>query len=211
MIPTPLPATKAGRVHDALREAILSGLLAAGDTIDEVATAAEHAVSRTPVREALRTLTSEGLLVPGPRRQLQVVDVSPEHRNEVTSLRAALEGAATERSCARRTPDDVDGLRLLIARQRREAKGGEPMAFLEADEAFHRALAEIAAMPTLMQLLDQLGAFVRLARVGEPTPQRHMLALTREHEELVDLLEAGDPDALASALDSHIRSTDLRD
>lgn len=85
------------------------------------------------------------------------------------------------------------------------------MAFLEADEAFHRALAEIAAMPTLMQLLDQLGAFVRLARVGEPTPQRHMLALTREHEELVDLLEAGAPDALASALDSHIRSTDLRD
>lgn len=211
MIPTPPPATKAGRVHDALREAILSGALAAGDTIDEVATAAEHEVSRTPVREALRTLTSEGLLVAGPRRQLRVVDVSPEHRREITSLRVALEGAAAEQACAHRTPDDVDRLRLLVARQRRDAKEGEATAFLEADEAFHRAMAEIAAMPTLMQLLDQLGAFVRLARLSEPTPPRHMLGLAREHDHLIDLLEAGDPDALTSALGDHIRSTALRD
>ena len=207
----PPPATKAGRVHEALRAEILSGRLAAGDTVDEVVTAAEHEVSRTPVREALRMLTSEGLLVPGARRQLQVVDISPEHRREVTSLRVALEGAATGPACARRTPDDIDRLQLLVARQRREAKGGDAMAFLAADEAFHRALAEVAGMPMLMLLLDQLGGFVRLARLGAPTPQRHMLALTREHDHLVDLLEAGEAEQLATALGEHIRSTSLRD
>lgn len=85
------------------------------------------------------------------------------------------------------------------------------MAFLEADEAFHRSLAQIARMPTLMLLLDQLGGFVRLARLGAPTPRRHMLALTREHHRLVDLLEAGDADQLALTLGEHIRSTALRD
>lgn len=204
-------STKAGRVHEALRAAILSGALAAGEAVDEVATAAEHEVSRTPVREALRALTSEGLLVPGPRRQLRVVDVSPEHRREVTSLRVALETTAAEQACARRTADDVDRLRLLVARQRRAAKGGDALTFLEADEAFHRALAEVATMPTLMLLLDQLGAFVRLARLGQPTPSRHMLGLTREHDHLLDLLEEGDGDTLAATLAEHIRSTAQRE
>lgn len=204
-------STKAGRVHEALRAAILSGALAAGEAVDEVATAAEHEVSRTPVREALRALTSEGLLVPGPRRQLRVVDVSPEHRREVTSLRVALETTAAEQACARRTADDVDRLRLLVARQRRAAKGGDALTFLEADEAFHRALAEVAAMPTLMLLLDQLGAFVRLARLGQPTPSRHMLGLTQEHDHLLDLLEEGDGDTLAATLAEHIRSTAQRE
>ena len=204
-------STKAGRVHEALRAAILSGALAAGEAVDEVATAAEHEVSRTPVREALRALTSEGLLVPGPRRQLRVVDVSPEHRREVTSLRVALETTAAEQACARRTADDVDRLRLLVARQRRAAKGGDALTFLEADEAFHRALAEVAAMPTLMLLLDQLGAFVRLARLGQPSPSRHMLGLTREHDHLLDLLEEGDGDTLAATLAEHIRSTAQRE
>ena len=207
MVDSAPPSTKAGRVHEVIRTDILTGRLAAGDTVDEVLTAAEHEVSRTPVREALRALTSEGLLVPGPRRQLRVVDVSPEHRREITSLRVALERTAAEPACARRSTEDVDRLRLLVHRQRRKAKGGEAMAFLEADEVFHRTLAEVAAMPTLLLLLDQLGAFVRLARLGEPTPRSHMLALTREHDHLVDLLEDGEGAALARALDAHIRST----
>lgn len=204
-------STKAGRVHAMLRDDILSGRLAAGEPIDEVATATEHEVSRTPVREALRALTSEGLLVPGPRRQLRVVDISPEHRREVTALRVALECTAAAPACTHRTEEDVDRLRVLVARQRREAKGDDARAFLEADEAFHRALAQTASMPTLMLLLDQLGAFVRLARLDQPTPRHHMLALTREHDRLVDLLEAGDAETLTTALGEHIRSTALRD
>ena len=52
---------------------------------------------------------------------------------------------------------------------------------------------------------------LRLARLGQPTPQRHMVALAREHDHLVDLLEAGDGPALEAALAEHIRSTALRD
>ena len=113
MVDSAPPSTKAGRVHEVIRTDILTGRLAAGDTVDEFLTAAEHEVSRTPVREALRALTSEGLLVPGPRRQLRVVDVSPEHRREITSLRVALERTAAEPACARRSTEEVE-LGLLI-------------------------------------------------------------------------------------------------
>lgn len=203
---SPSPSTKAGRLHAALRDDILAGRLTPGSPVDEATTAAEHAVSRTPVREALRALTSEGLLVPGARRQLMVVDVSAEHRAEITTVRSALEAAAAERACERRSDEDIQRLRALVDRQRREARG-DSAAFLQSDEVFHRALAQAAGMPTLMLLLDQLGAFVRLARAGEPTPRGHVLALTREHDHLVDLLAAREASALADALSDHIRST----
>lgn len=207
----PSTETKAGRLHAALRDEILSGEIAAGSPVDEVAVAKGHGVSRTPVREALRALRSEGLLVPGPRRQLCVVDVSPEHRHEISTVRSALEAAAARTAATTRTPGDVDSLRLMVMRQRRFARASDNSAFMEADEAFHRALASVAHMPTLDRLLEQLGAFVRLARVGEPTPKRHMMALVREHDALLDLLEDGDGEALAAALTTHICTTAPRD
>jgi DNA-binding GntR family transcriptional regulator len=169
-----------------------------------------HGVSRTPVREALRTLASEGLLVPGGRRQLLVVDASERHRNEIVAIRVALEGAAAADACARVTADDVDALRLLTMKQRRSADADDAEAFLRLDEEFHRELAAVAAMPTLSRLLAQLGAFVRLTRLGEPTGRRHMRGLTREHDHLVDLLEAGDAAGLREALEAHISSTAQR-
>lgn len=204
---SPSSETKAGRLHTALRDAILSGELAAGSPVDEIGMAQAHGVSRTPVREALRALRSEGLLVPGARRQLHVVDISAEHRQEIATVRTALETAAARVAVTTRTSGDVDGLRTLVLRQRRYARVGDSSAFMAADEEFHRTLAGVAAMPTLDRLLDQLGAFVRLARLGQPTPQRHMMALVREHDALLDLLEEGDGEALAEALDSHIVST----
>ncbi len=206
----PEGTTKAGRLHASLRSAIVSGELSAGEPIDEVGVAQAHGVSRTPVREALRALRSEGLLVPGPRRQLCVVDFSAEHRREITTLRVALEVTAAREACARRVPEDIERLRLLVLRQRRHAKAGDSTAFLEADEEFHRTLADIAAMPTLARLLEQLGAFVRLARLGAPTPRAHMVGLTREHDALIELLATGDADTLAEVLTEHIRSTSLR-
>ena len=202
--------TKAGRVYDALRAGIVSGELVAGSALDEVSLAEAHGVSRTPVREALRTLASEGLLEPGGRRQLLVVDASERHRNEIVAIRVALEGAAAADACARVTADDVDALRLLTMKQRRSADADDAEAFLRLDEEFHRELAAVAAMPTLSRLLAQLGAFVRLTRLGEPTGRRHMRGLTREHDHLVDLLEAGDAAGLREALEAHISSTAQR-
>jgi DNA-binding GntR family transcriptional regulator len=204
------PATKAGRVYEAVRDDILSGRLQAGTPLDEATLAEAYAVSRTPVREALRALDSEGLLVPGTRRQLLVVDISERHRHEITLLRIALEGAATAEACVQQRPDDLDNLRLLVLKQRRCAEDGDSEAFLRLDEQFHLALAEVARMPTLSRMLGQLGAFVRLTRLGTPTGKTHMRGLTREHAQLLDLLERRDATALQEALTTHISKTSPR-
>ncbi|MEU3270972.1 GntR family transcriptional regulator [Saccharomonospora sp. NPDC006951] len=202
--------TKVDQVYRALRDDIVAGKAAQGAALDEAALAESFGVSRTPVREALRLLQSEGLLVAGARRQLFVVDLSERHRREVAILREALEGSAAEEACSQWLPEDLDNLRLQILKQRRAAKAGDADTFLTLDELFHRELAEVARMPTLSTLLGHLGAFVRLARIGVPTGDAHMLSLADEHDHLVDLLEQRDAAALRTALGRHIHDTGSR-
>ncbi|GAA4116800.1 hypothetical protein GCM10022415_14020 [Knoellia locipacati] len=202
--------SKADRVRQAVLADILSGAVAPGTPLDEVALAQQHDVSRTPVREALRALQGDGLLEVGPRRQLLVVDVSPERRREVTTLRVALEGAATAAACERRDEDDLDRLELLLLKQGRAAGAGDAETFLRLDEEFHLALAGAARMPTLSRMLEQLGAFVRLGRLGEATTTPHMHGLVGEHEELVSLLRSRRAARLRSALATHIEQTTPR-
>lgn len=199
--------TKADHIHHDLREEIVAGRREQGSVLDEVELAAAFGASRTPVREALRRLQSEGLLTVGSRRQMCVVDLSESHRQEVALVREALECTAATRACERRELDELDHLRVAVLGQRRVARDGDVSAFLERDERFHRELAATARMPTLSLLLDQLGAFVRLARVTIPTDTAHMLALADEHDDLLDLLERRDGPGLCTALGAHIRST----
>lgn len=205
-----MTSTKADRVREAVLADIMSGALTPGSTLDEVVLAEQHSVSRTPVREALRRLQSDGLLQTGPRRQLLVVDVSPEHRREITTLRIALEGAAMTTACRVRSEDDLDGLELLLLKQRRAAEAHDAEAFMRLDEEFHLTLAGTARMPTLSRMLGQLGAFVRLVRLGEVTDRPHMLGLVREHEELVSLLTLRKHAKLRTTLATHIEQTTLR-
>ncbi|MEU6642802.1 GntR family transcriptional regulator [Saccharomonospora sp. NPDC046836] len=202
--------TKVDHVYRALRDDILGGRAEQGAALDEAALAGSFGVSRTPVREALRLLQSEGLLVSGPRRQLFVVDLSDRHRREVAILREALEGSAAVEACSQWLPEDLDNLRLAVLKQRRAAKAEDTEVFLNLDEEFHRELAAVARMPTLSTLLGHLGAFVRLARIGVPTGTEHMLGLTDEHDHLIDLLEARDADGLKTALSKHIHDTGPR-
>ncbi|MFD2420082.1 GntR family transcriptional regulator [Amycolatopsis pigmentata] len=201
--------TKASRVYDEVRADIVGGRLAPGSVLDEGELAAAFEVSRTPVREALRALQRDGLVRSGARRQLFVLDLSEQQR-EVAALRAALEGTAVTEACTRCTPEDLDDLRLNVIRQRRLARAGNSEGFLELDEEFHRRLAGVARMPVLSMLLGQLGAFVRLARAGEPTETEHMLSLADEHDQIVDLLEARDTKRLRAALLANIDNTPRR-
>ena len=199
--------TKADRVYWAVRGDIGAGRLPAGTPLDEIVLAEVHEVSRTPVREALGRLATDGLAVAGPRRQVLVVELSDSRRAEITTIRTALECAATPRACQLMTAEDLDELQLLLIKQRRLAKAGASEEFMEVDEQFHRRLALIAQMTTLSRFLDQLGAFVRLTRIGVATPPAHMRGLVAEHEQIISLLESRNDRELATVLDQHIHST----
>lgn len=208
---TPATSTQAEAVHAAVLADVMSGALPAGTSLDEVTLAEQHSASRSSAREALQRLQNQGVLEAGPGSQLLVVDVSPEHRREITTLRIAIESAAAANASKVRTEDDLDELELLVMKQRRAAEAGDAETFLQLDEEFHLTLAAAARMPTLSGILRELGAFVRLVRLGEDTPTTHMFGLVREHEELISLLTLRKAPKLQSTLRSHIRRTTPRD
>jgi DNA-binding GntR family transcriptional regulator len=165
--------------------------------------------SRTPVRHALGLLLREGLLEVGPRRQVIVRGFTPERVAEILLLREALETVAVVRACETITDEAIDGLRLLILRQRRAARNGHADLFLELDEEFHLQIADAALLPILRGVLGQLRGFVRLSRIDAAHRSSALDDVADEHERLVDALERRDAETARTLLLTHLlRSED---
>jgi DNA-binding GntR family transcriptional regulator len=194
--------------YQQLRAAILRGELAAGSVLGESAVARELGISKTPARQALQLLRTEGLLEVGPRRQLVVRGFSAAHRDEVLRIREALETMSVRTACATMSLDSVDLLRLSLLRQKRAADRGEEDAFLVLDEEFHVQIAAAAGLPIVARLLGQIRGFGRLMRLGRHQPAEHLLEIVPEHERIVDAIEARDADAAAEALHDHLHHWD---
>jgi DNA-binding GntR family transcriptional regulator len=205
----------AERALRTLRGEILAGTRPPGSPLSEKSLASELGMSRTPIRAALKTLQQEGLAVVGGRRLLEVTPVTPEGRSEVVSLRVAIETVVVRRLCELRAegeiePDQLDGLRLLLLKQRRAAKEEDAARFFELDEELHLALASLSGLPNARRFLFELGGFVRLQRIGLPASYEHMSEITREHEELIEAIELADGDGAVALATRHMLSTAAR-
>ena len=100
-------------VFNTLRQAILKGELKPGERLMEIALAERLGVSRTPIREAMRKLEQEGLVVMIPRRGAQVANITEKDLNDVLEVRIALENVAIEKACARMTEEEMGDSGLL--------------------------------------------------------------------------------------------------
>ena len=129
------------KAYDHVRTSILRGDLSVGTVIAEAKLADELGISKTPMRQALQLLRTEGLLEVGPRRQLVVRGFSPGHRNEVLRIREALEEIAVETACRVITVEQIDQLQLSLLRQKRAVHAHDEEDFLLLDEEFHIQIA----------------------------------------------------------------------
>jgi DNA-binding GntR family transcriptional regulator len=196
------------RAYDHLREAILSGDLPVGTIIAETKVAEDLGISKTPVRQALQLLRTEGLLEVGPRRQLVVRGFSAAHRNEILRIREALEKIAVETACRVITLDDIDQLRLLLMRQGRAADAYNESEFLVLDEQFHVLIAKSANLPIVARLLEQMRGFARLMRLGKTQPPEHLRDILVEHTRILDAIERRDEAEAQAALQEHLHHWD---
>ena len=158
------------QAYEHVRGAILQGDLPVGTILAESSIADQLGISKTPVRQALQLLRTEGLLEVGPRRQLVVREFSVDHRNEILRIREALEEIAVETACRVMSLEEIDVLRLTIMRQRRAADAHAEEAFLVLDEEFHILIAAGAKLPMVARLLEQMRGFARLMRLGRSQP-----------------------------------------
>lgn len=190
-------------VTDALREAILTGLLHQDTWLREGELAEALQVSRTPVREALRRLSDEGMTQRVANRGTVVAPITFEEILAVYSVRTSLEGLAARLAALRNPPGLVEEL-IGIQREMAEAVRDDSDVS-EINLRFHRAIRDAARNPYLERFLVQVENAVR--RFGETTfnvPGRLDEVLV-EHQAIIEAIAASDPDTAELMATSHMR------
>ncbi len=193
------------RIAAVLRDAILDGDLRPGAPLTETALAEQLAVSRAPVREAIRILAKEGLIDTEPYRGSRVRPVERRDVEEVYSLRGLHESFAVERIVERCAPEAVDVLDEICERMRRHADGGDMRAVSAEDERFHRRMIALADHRLLAEIWDQLSLRVRqiMALRNLQIEDPHHVA--ENHVRIVEALRAKDLDLALERLRAHVR------
>jgi DNA-binding GntR family transcriptional regulator len=176
------------RVAEQLRGRILAHTLAPGSWIDEQALAAEYGISRTPLREALKVLASEGLVTMKLRRGAYVTEVSERDLTEVYHLLALLESDAAMVVAASATAAQIAELAAL--HQQLEDRVADRDAFFAANERFHMRLLEMADNRWRCQLVADLRKVMKLNRHRSLLEQGRIEASLKEHRQIMAALKA---------------------
>lgn len=193
------------RVTRVLREAILDGVLAPSTWLREAELAKELSVSRTPVREALRRLSVEGLVNITAHQGAMVARMAIEDVLEVYVVREVLEGLAGRLAARHRSQRHLDGLEDLIARMRRAAEGQAYPELTRLNLAFHKVIREASGNDYVDRFLTQVEHAVR--RFGRTTfeaPGRAQEAV-EEHARILEAIAAGDAEAAEKLATEHMR------
>ncbi len=191
--------------HEAIRAGIRDGAFEPEVLYSESDLAASLGISRTPVREAMIELSREGLVEVLPQHGFRLRTLAPAEREEVFALRLAVETLAAERLAASAGEAEVADLRRCLARQR-ELRADTP-AFLEADEAMHLLIPELAGLGrTRAVLLSIRGSIWLMGNLAMSRAERAEQVLA-EHEAIVAAIAAHDPEAAAAAIRTHLETT----
>ncbi len=173
-----------------IRTAILAGDLAPGERLKQEQLAADLRVSRIPVREALRVLEAEGLIINRPGRGSVVVELTKEDAEEVLVVRGALEGLAARLAAERVTPDVIAGLRDAVEVGKKASAGGDHALASEAHTRFHLDLAMAGGNTHLYTELESMPA--RTEWIVSSLLKSRSEYSWKEHEDILDAVAAGD-------------------
>ena len=187
-----------------LREAILRGELKPGERLMEIQLANKLGVSRTPIREAIRKLELEGLVLMIPRKGAEVAQITEKSLRDVLEVRRALENLAVQLACLRMSPQTLADLKAA-ARAFEEILGGEDVtAVAEADVAFHDVIYMATDNQRLISLLNNLREQMYRYRVEYLKKKECHKQLLWEHQEIIRAIEAGEIDVATKITEQHI-------
>jgi len=188
-------------VAERLRQRIFSHELPPGTWVDEQALADHYGISRTPLREALKVLASEGLVTLKPRRGCYVTEISERDLDEVFSVMALLEGQCAQLTAVNASEADLERLRQIHAALERAAREGDINGFFEGNQAFHLALQEIADNRWLLHVIEDLRKVIKLSRHHSLFSEGRLEQSLAEHRDILAAIVARD----AAAAERHMR------
>lgn len=205
--PADEPDRRKGHLHTAaanqLRSKILSGELPPGMRLQEVKLCEQLGVSRTPVREAFRTLAAEGLVDLLPNRSVIVSELNAPDIGHLFQVFGTIEGLAAELACKNISDAELAEIGGLLSRMVDRHAEGERAAYLELNQRIHRRTVEIARNPVLLSVWFTLTPRVERARaLANLDPDRWTAALF-EHSKMFAALAARDGETLARLTREH--------
>jgi DNA-binding GntR family transcriptional regulator len=201
-MPGPGYVSKTDMVAALIREQIITGELAAGEQLRQRDLAARFQVSQTPVREAMRRLESEGLVIGDTHRGFTVVEPDEGPVEENFQIRAALESLGA--SLAARKIDAAGITRLQALNDQMHALAEDDPRYADLNREFHFSLYEYARSPLLLSLMRLLWASLH----GGPKVARSHAESARQHDLILAALRAADPAAAADRTYQHIMGTE---
>ncbi len=198
-------------VFETLRDAIITQVLKPGERLMEIQLADEMGVSRTPVREAIRKLELEGLVVMVPRKGAYVAGVSMKDIHEVYEVRAALEMLAVTLAAERITDEELDALERQVLKESEVEKNGDEHALdniIYIDSTFHDIIYQAAHNQRLVQFVNILQEQLQRFRAASLSrPGRSKTALV-EHKQIVEALAERNGELAAKLAKEHIENAE---
>lgn len=196
-------------VFNTLRKAILSGQLKPGERLMEVHLANKLGVSRTPIREAIRKLELEGLVVMIPRKGAEVAKITEKSLKDVLEVRRALDALIAELACERITDEQLEMLKLAgeeFAKSTKSIRGipADTAAIARADVHFHDIIMEATGNARLTSLVNNLAEQMYRYRFVYLMDEEIHPKLVKEHEEIYDAIMKRDTKAALMAVTTHI-------
>ena len=191
-------------VFNTLRQAILRGELKPGERLMEIQLANKLGVSRTPIREAIRKLELEGLVLMIPRKGAEVADISEKSLRDVLEVRRALEELAVRLTCEKITKAQIRELRESAEEFKKILRSSDITQIAEADVRFHDIIYLATDNQKLILLLNNLREQMYRYRIEylkrpEVDPQ-----LTAEHEEIIRRIERKEKEEACEIVCKHI-------
>jgi DNA-binding GntR family transcriptional regulator len=195
------------QVVDALRDAIVYGELAQGQTLVEAELAAQLGVSRAPIREALQILQSERLVEIIPYHGTRVRRLTRRDIEELYSLRSVLEAFAIRRIVAHRNPDDVEVLRRHYREMLATADGGDLKKTNALDRAFHDTLIELSRHSMLISIWYSVSLRVRQVMTLLNERNADLKQIAYNHYPVIEAIAEWDEEKAVGLITQHIANT----
>ncbi len=192
-----------------LRQAILKGEMEPGERLMEIQLAKKLGVSRTPIREAIRKLELEGLVVMIPRKGAEVAGITENALRDVPEVRRSLEELAVELAAARREAEDIRALEAARIEFREALNSSDMIRIAQADEKFHDVIYAGTYNDKLVQILNNLRDQMYRYRLEyiKDTGKRQLILI--EHENILNAVKTRNTELGKRAMREHIDNQEI--
>ena len=196
-------------VFNTLRQAILRGEMEPGERLMEIQLADKLGVSRTPIREAIRKLELEGLVIMIPRKGAEVAHITEKDMRDVLEVRAALEELAATLACRNVTPERIEELKMANKRFEAAIISKDVVAIVDADVNFHDIIYAMTDNQRLIQIINNLREQMYRYRLEYIKDEDKRQILIVEHEHILAAIKARNIAEAKNAAREHIDNQEI--